>query len=439
MKFILFISLLLLYTTTIVSQDSLAKERIYSIHAQATLIPQYHFNFHAAYTGSNSLLPSEPVATSITSTIFFAYKPYKNTYLIFNPEASGGKALSKTLGVAGFPNGETYRVGDPAVHPFIARLYIEQQFPLSDRKENVDDDLNQIKERRHKDYISILAGKFSTSDFFDESEISNDPRTQFLNWSLMGSGAWDYPANTRGYTMGTVLQFFYHDYQIRAALTTVPTEANGPDLQFRWNKAMGSMIEFSKRNLFYRNENIHVDATIGFFLNKANMGNYNLAIQQALPNLIPDITTTRDYGRDKKGWYISLDNHFNEIHYYINYSRNDGQNETWAFTEIDRSFVTGFRFDGDLWKRKTDQLGIAFVANGLSDPHKNYLTAGGIGFIIGDGKLNYGLEKITEVYYSWNVSKKLFISPDYQFIVNPAYNKDRGPVHVLALRLHYEL
>ena len=428
-------------TATILAQDTLLPaSKKYSIHAQATVIPQYHFHFHAPYTGENSLLPSEPVATSMTTTAFFAYKPFKNTYFVFNPEAAGGKGLSNTLGVAGYPNGEIYRVGDPALRPFIARLYIEQQFPLSDRKENVDDDLNQIKETRHKDYISILAGKFSTSDFFDASEISNDPRTQFFNWSLMGSGAWDYPANTRGYTMGTVLQFFYHDYQIRAALTTVPTEANGPDLQFKWNQAMGTMLEFSKQNLFYKNENIHVDATVGFFLNKARMGNYDLAIQQAQINhMAPDITTTREYGREKKGWYISLDNHFNQFHYYINYSRNDGQNETWAFTEIDRSFSTGIRFDGDMWKRKNDHLGLAFVANGLSDQHKNYLAAGGLGFIIGDGKLNYGSEQIIELYYSWNVTKKLFISPDYQFIVNPAYNKDRGPVHVVALRLHYEL
>jgi high affinity Mn2+ porin len=433
--------LFLLVAEIAVAQDSLnAVQKKYSIHAQATLIPQYHFNFNAPYTGVNSLLPTEPVATSFTSTLFVAYKAFKNTYIVFNPEASGGKALSHTLGVAGFPNGETYRVGDPAVHPFIARLYVEQQFPLSNRTETVEDDINQIKETRHKDYISVLAGKFSTADFFDASEISNDPRTQFLNWSLMGSGAWDYPANTRGYTMGAVVQFIYHDYHVRTALTTVPIEANGPDLQFKWGKAMGSVIEFGKKKLFKMSEHVYTDASLGFFLNKANMGNYNLAIKQALPVFMqPDITTTREYGREKKGCYISIDNHFNKIQHYINYSRNDGQNETWAFTEIDRSFATGLHFDGDLWKRKNDHLGIAFVANGLSDAHKNYLAAGGYGFIIGDGKLNYGLEQIIELYYSWNITGKLFISPDYQFINHPAYNKDRGPVHVIAVRLHLDL
>ena len=441
MKIVSIIFVFIITIQQIAAQDSLhTMQKKYSVHAQATLIPQYHFNFHAPYSGDNSLLPSEPTRTSFTTTLFLAYKAFKNTYIVFNPEAAGGKGLSQTLGVAGFPNGEIYRVGDPAPHPFIARLYVEQQFPLSSRTEMVEDDINQIKETKHKDYISVIAGKFSIADFFDASEISNDPRTQFLNWSLMGSGSWDYPANTRGYTMGAVLQFIYHDFHFRAALTTVPIEANGPDLQFKWGKAMGSVIEFEKKKLLQFNNNVYTDASVGFFLNKANMGNYNLAIQQALPTFMPpDITTTREYGRDKKGWYISVDNHFNKVHHYINYSRNDGQNETWAFTEIDRSFATGLHFDGDLWKRKKDHAGIAFVANGLSDPHKNYLTAGGYGFLIGDGKLNYASEQIFEAYYSWNVWKQFYISPDYQFIVNPAYNKDRGPVHVVALRLHIDL
>ncbi len=440
MKSFIKILFLLASAEIAIAQDSLPTGKRYSIHAQATLIPQYHFNFHAPYTGNNSLLPSEPVATSFTTTFFFAYKAFKNTYIIFNPEAAGGKGLSKTLGVAGFPNGEIYRVGDPAPHPFIARLYVEQQFPLSDRKEAIDDDINQIKETKHADYISVIAGKFSLADFFDASEISNDPRTQFLNWSLMGSGAWDYPANTRGYTMGSVLQFIYHDFHIRTALTTVPIEANGPDLEFKWNNAMGVVIEFEKKNLLHFSETVYTCASLGLYLNKANMGNYDLSVKQGIQlNKAPDITATREYARDKKGWYISIDNHFNKIHHYINYSRNDGQNETWAFTEIDRSFATGLHIDGDIWKRKNDHLGIAFVANGLSDPHKNYLAAGGYGFLIGDGKLNYGSEQIAEIYYSWNVIKKLFISPDYQLITHPAYNKDRGPVHILALRLHYEL
>ncbi len=420
------------------SQDTThQKEKKYSLHWQATFIPQYHFDFKSPYSGDNSLLPSEPVKASITTTLFLNYKPFKNTYIIFNPEAAGGKGLSKTLGVAGFPNGEIYRVGDPEPKPFIARLYIEHRFPLSDIKEKVEDDQNQIAETTNRDYLSVLVGKFSLADFFDASEISNDPRTQFLNWSLMGSGAWDYPANTRGYTMGAVTQFIYHDLHIRAALTTVPIEANGPELQLKWNKAMGMVVELEKKKLLFTNDKVYTDASVGIYQNIANMGNYQEALK--FPSLFPDVTLTRAYGRTKTGFYISVDNHFNKIHHYIDYSWNDGKNETWAFTEIDRIFATGLRFDGSIWKRKQDHAGLAYVNNGLSDDHKNYLAAGGYGFLIGDGKLNYGHEQIIETYYSWNITKKIFISPDYQFILNPAYNKDRGPVHVVSLRMHVEL
>jgi len=438
----LIILFFLLLANLALAQDSLQllESKKYTIHAQATFIPQYHFNFKSKYTGTNSLIDTEPIKASFTSTLFFAFKAFKNTYLIFNPEVAGGKGLSQTLGVAGFPNGEIYRVGDPAPQPFIARLYLEQHFPLSKRLEKIEDGANQIKETRPQDYFSFIAGKFSISDFFDFSDICNDPRSQFLNWSLMGSGAWDYPANTRGYTIGTALGFVYHNFSVRTALTTVPIEANGPELEFKWQKAMGSVIEFSKKKLITLNHQVYSNATVGFFLNKANMGNYNLAIAAALATAnAPNIISTREYGREKKGWYISLDNHFNKIDQYINYSRNDGQNETWAFTEIDRSFATGLRFDGDLWKQQKDHLGIAFVANGLSAAHQNYLAHGGYGFIIGDGKLNYAQEKIIELYYSFHTLKNIFITPDYQFILNPAYNKDRGPVHVVALRIHIDL
>lgn len=441
MRSISVIIILLLVVLSLQAQDtSFAKTGKYSLHWQTTLIPQYHFNFKAPYSGTNSLLPSEPARASFTTTFFLNYKPAKNTYIVFNPEVAGGKGFSQTLGIAGFTNGEIYRIGNPKPQAYIARLYVEHRFPLSARKEKVEDDENQVGETTNRDYLSIVVGKFSLADFFDASEISNDPRNQFLNWSLMGSGAWDYPANTRGYTMGMVTQLMYHNFHVRGALTTVPTEANGPELQFKWGKAMGMILEFEKKKLIQKNSRNYTDASLGLYWNKARMGSYALSVQKALATFTtPDITDTREYGRDKKGWYISVDNHFNKIHQYINYSRNDGLNETWAFTEIDRSFATGLRFDGSIWQRKNDHFGIAFVVNGLSDDHKRYLALGGYGFLIGDGKLNYGTENIVETYYSWNPWKGLFISPDYQFILHPAYNKDRGPVHVVSLRLHAEL
>jgi high affinity Mn2+ porin len=440
-KFLAVIGLYITHTGSLeahaLGDTAVAPIKKYSLHYQTTIISQYHFNFPALYSGDNSLETSEPARTSFSGTIFFSYKPFKNTYLVFNPEAAGGKGLSKTLGIAGFPNGEVYRVGDPNPKPFIARLYAEQRFPLSNRKEAVEDDLNQLAETTNKDYISVILGKFSLTDFFDDSQISHDPRTQFYNWSLMSNGAWDYPANTRGYTIGAVVQALYNDWAFRTALTTVPIEANGPELQFKFGKAMGWVAEIEKTNLFKRNETHFSSAHAGFFLNKAHMGNYQQSIANAGTG-VPDITDSRMYGRDKYGYYIGMDNHFGKLHHFIKNSWNDGKNETWAFTEIDRSISTGIQLDGDIWKRKKDRFSIAYVSNGLSDEHKAYLAKGGYGFLIGDGKLNYGHEQIIEAYYSFNIWKKIFLSPDYQFVTNPAYNKDRGPVHIVALRLHAE-
>jgi high affinity Mn2+ porin len=421
------------YTALLSAQDSSDKKL--TIHGQATIIPQYHFKFHSPYEGLNSLVPDEGVKTSLTATIFINYHPFKNVYIVFDPEVAGGKGLSKTLGIAGFPNGEIYRVGNPKPQPYIARLYAEYRLPIG-KHSAFNDKLQQGRKENFEKYLSLLAGKFSITDFFDDSYVSHDPRTQFLNWSLMASGAWDYPANVRGYTMGAVAQLVLKDVAIRAAVTGVPIEANGQALQFKGRDAMGSVIELEKDNLI-KKEKFSTDIHLGVFYNRARMGNYETTLKNSPQS--PDVTATRLYGRDKKGIYGSIDNHFGNILHFIRGSYNDGKNETWAFTEIDRSASTGFSFKGNLWKRQNDMFGIAGVVNGLSQRHRDYLAAGGYGFLIGDGKLNYGTENIIEAYYSYNPVRGFFISPDYQFVSHPAYNKDRGPVHIVSLRFHYEL
>ncbi len=414
------------------------KSNKYSLHWQTTVIPQYHFKFNAPYSGQNSLQPIEPVMASFSVTAFLNFRIGSHAYIVFNPEAVGGKGLSQTMGIAGFPNGEVYRVGDPNPKPFIARLYLEKRFPLSSKMEKVDDDLNQIKETTNQEYLSLIIGKFSLTDFFDNSQISHDPRTQFMNWSLMGNGAWDYPANTRGYTIGVVIQAVYGNWAVRSAITTVPIEANGPELQFSFGKAMGLVWELERTHLFWKDTSHYCTLHAGTFLNYASMGNYTLSLQKA-GNGSPDIADSREYGRKKWGFYASMDNHIGRLHHFLKISWNDGNNETWAFTEIDRSLAIGIQWDGILGKRKTDKLAFAFVNNGLADPHKSYLQKGGYGFMIGDGKLEYASEQICELYYSIPISSKVFISPDYQYIINPAYNSDRGPVHIIALRLHASL
>ena len=406
-----------------------------SLHWQATTVSQFHPPFNSPYQGDNSMVSNEGIKTSLTTTLFCNYSPTKNTYLVFNPEVSGGEGLSKTTGIAGFPNGEVYRVGSPDPQLFIARFYAEQRIGLSGTNHFINEDQNQIQERNNKDYLSFIVGKFSITDFFDNSDISQDARTQFLNWSIMANGGWDYPANTRGYTMGGVVQLYYKDWEIRTALVAVPMTANGAPLQFIYNKAMGFAFEVEKNNIWKQNDRNYGTAHIGVFRNIAHMGSY----AEALKSNTPDITATEVYGRTKDGFYINMDNHFGVHSWFIKGSYNDGQNETWAFTEIDNCISTGYTFTGFRRKHKNDVAGIAIVTNGLSDIHKAYLAAGGYGFIIGDGKLNYHRENIIEAYYSWSIKNKFFITPDYQLVINPAYNGDRGPINIISIRLHVEI
>ena len=436
------------YYTASAQQDSLINKqsratgkqeapaiRNWSIHFQATVIPQAHLLFSAAYSGDKSMLTSESPKVSLTSTLFIGRKLWKHAALYFNPELSGGSGLSKAQGAAGFPNGETFRIGSTKPKLYLARLYLEQKFALSRESEQTEDNINQLANATPVKYLSLRAGKFSLSDFFDNNTYSHDPRTQFFNWSLMSAGAWDYPANTRGYTVGAVAEYHTPGYAIRAAVTQVPKEANGADLHALTSNDFGTVVEIEKT--FPLSEKGQIVVRLAGFYNEANMGNYNDAVAKALPLTTPDITQTREDGRPKGGFYLNAEYKRDNGGYFIRLSKNDGKNETWVFTEIDRSVSAGISFNGSRWKRSNDQWGIAVVSNYLSKPHSRYLSAGGYGFIIGDGKLNYSAESIAEAYYSFSLAKKrLFVSPDYQFILHPAYNADRGPVHIFGVRFH---
>ncbi len=421
----------------IIKDSSIQKN--WSLHLQATVIPQYHFNFAAKYSGNNSLQTSEGTKVSFTNTYYVGRRLWRNAAIFINAEIAGGEGLSKATGIAGFPNGETFRIGSAEPKLYLARAYIEQKFPLSDDKELIEDDQNQLRQYRAISYLAIRAGKFSVADFFDDNSYSHDPRTDFMNWSLMSAGAWDYPANTRGYTNGLVIELKKVDWALRGGLIQVPEFANGQVLDKNINNAFGSVVEAEKQ--FHLNKIDKIVIRLGGFYNKARMGNYNEAVKEGLIQFLsPDITANRKYSRDKTGFYINAEHQFQNGGTFYRYSWNDGNNETWAFTEIDRSFSTGLSLNGNAWKRLGDKIGIAYTGNGISKPHRKYLENGGYGFIIGDGKLNYGTENVFELFYGYNIKElHLLLSPDYQFIIHPAYNKDRGPVQTVALRLHFEL
>jgi len=417
--------------------DSIQQNKL-SFHFQNTTIYQHHPSFHADYSGKNSISAETESPVSITSTLYIGAKLWKGASAYYNLELGGGSGFSQARGIAGFTNGEVYRVSDAAPKIYTARMFIKQLFALSKETQKVDEGINQIQTDIPTSYLSVSIGKFSVMDFFDNNKFSHDPRTQFYNWALMGNGAWDYPADVRGYTYGIVAELVKPQWAIRLSSVMVPITANGAAMDSKILHANSEALEFEHQ---YKIGNQSGVIRVMSFLTSARMGNYNKAIALGKANnSSPVVDSTRVQGRTKFGFGINAEHNFsNNIGMFLRTSWNDGHNETWAFTEIDKAFSLGVQLAGNIWQRSDDKLGVAFIANGLSKEHKEYLKEGGYGFIIGDGKLNYQPEMITELYYSFKLKKYPFwISPDYQFIVNPAYNKDRGPVHAFGIRTHLE-
>lgn len=421
------------------SQADSTKNERWNYHFQTTVLTQYHPSFKAKYSGAYSLDTNHETTISVTATIFLGLRLWKGAQVYFNPELSGGSGFSQTRGVAGFPNGEVYRVSDPSPHVYIARLYFRQLFALSKTYHRVDDDFNQLSGKEPDSYISLIAGKFSMMDFFDNNSYSHDPRTQFYNWALMGNGAWDYPANTRGYTYGLAMEYVNPSWALRLAFVTLPEVANGSDMQFHILTSNATSLEFEKK---YRIGSRKGRFSLLAYLNLGPMGNYQQAIDiGSINDTAPDITKVRANGHTKYGFGINAEQEVGKsVGFFLRSSWNDGNNETWIFTEIDRTLTAGINIGGELWHRDDDNFGSALIVNGISSSHREYLKAGGVGFILGDGTLNYSNEFIFEAYYSFRFFNKfLWISPDYQFILNPGYNQDRGPVHALGIRIHIEI
>lgn len=406
-----------------------------NFHFQLTTISQQKFAIYAPYTGPNSLLPENELATTLTATIFWGTRLWKGGELYINPEIAGGSGISSAKGIAGFTNGEAFRVGDPTPTIYLARAFIRQTINFDGQSEYIEEDANQLGKVRNSRYLTFALGKFSVADFFDNNKFSHDPRAQFFNWSLMSLGGWDYPANVRGYTWGYIVEYGHDRIKLRASTTLVPKEANGNEMDTKISKANSSTFEIERAHVIGgRSGTLRALA----FYTRANMGNYDLAVSNNPTS--PDITQTRKYSRTKYGFGLNLEQELTDAAgIFVRASWNDGNNETWTFTEIDRSFGAGLVLNGMHWSRKNDIVGIATVINGISVPHRNYLAAGGTGFIIGDGELNYSQEFIFELFYEANLFNKGFwISPDYQFVLNPAYNKDRGPANLLGIRAHIE-
>ncbi|HET9825162.1 MAG TPA: carbohydrate porin [Chitinophagaceae bacterium] len=417
----------------------------WTAHFQITAIAQKHSGFKSAYNGNNSLADSvEPTALSLTSTLFVGRKLWKGASIYFNPEMSGGKGLSFTKGVAGALNGETYRVGATEPQVFVARAYIQQHFAVGKfTYESVADDVNQVADGIPDSRITLTAGKFAMSDLFDDNVYAKDPRTQFFNWSIWANGAWDYPADTRGYTFGLVAELVKPGWSVKASSVAVPRIANFHEMEYRIPHAHSETVELDHA-FFIRKRQGRVRFILSNTRSRApsyKQGLRAVATKDSFTlNVISGELENVSYGGKKLCMGANLEQTLtDQIGIFSRLGWNDGKYVSWAFTEIDRTASLGLSIKGKQWNRANDVLGIAGVANAISNDHRAFLKAGGYGFIIGDGYLDYGYESIVEIFYNARLASFLLASFDYQFVNNPGYNKDRGPAHVFAIRVHIEI
>jgi len=350
-----------------------------------------------------------------------------------------GGGISDALGLAGFTNGEVIR--NPAIgqDPYIARAFGRITVPLAARGPSIDADFHQLPGSPPASRLVITGGILSTTDLFETNRYANNTRTQFLNWALITDTAYDFAADTRGYTRGIAGEWDTERFAVRLGIFQMPTVANGPDLDGDLIDAHGDQLEVDvPLALPWRQP-----AVLRFLAydNHANMGNYDRSIALAKNNGgTPDITATRTQGAVKYGFAfngelpLSADG---ATGLFARAGWNDGQTESFCFTESDRAVSLGAQIGGDFWGRVGDRIGLGFAMNGLSKPHRDYLALGGLGFILGDGRLDYSPELILETYYRLQIGF-LGLTLDYQFIADPGDNRARGPVSVVGLRGHIE-
>ena len=410
----------------------------WTVHGQTTLIGQGYPSFRAPYGGTNSLPGAGQAQQTWTTTAFLGVRLWEGGELYFNPETAQGFGLNGTLGLAGFPNGEAQKAGAeyPRIRP--QRYYFKQTFGFGGEQEDVPDGPNQIAGKRDIDRLTVVVGRFAVGDFFDGNSYAKDPRADFMNWAMWSSAAYDFPADLPGYTRGAVVELNRKDWAVRAGVFQVPNAPNSDVLVSNANNG-GAVVEFEGRYAIFDQPG---KLRVGVFGNRGNTGNYAqaLAIEDANPGLdINDVMAGIRKDNTKCGFYLNGEQQIaTDVGLFGRLSWNDGQNEILSFTDVDRSVSGGVSIKGSYWGRANDTIGIGGAVNGLSAAHRDYLAAGGLGLLIGDGALNYGPERIFETYYAYQVNKSLTLTADYQFITNPAYNADRGPVHIFSGRIHGE-
>ncbi len=413
------------------------------ISGQANVIYQGRLPFHSLYQGPNSFRNSAEYKTSLLGTLFTALRPDRsirfNTDLILDVESAGGRGLSEALGLAGFTNLDVVRNPYLSSLPYLARYEIHQTFGLS--SQTVDQApgpmglATAVPLRR----IDFRIGKLTLPDFFDVNAIGSDSHLQFMNWTVDNNGAWDYAADTRGYTTGGLVEYDDRTWSLRYGIFAMPVVANGISLDWAFSRANGQNGEFElRRGWIAKQSGV---TRVLFYANHAHMGTYREANNAFLEGIdaTPTITAHEHFGALKYGFGLNTEQDVNDhLRVYGRFGWNEGQHESFAYTEVDQTISGGADYVGTQWHRPYDKIGLAIVSNAIKSDHQEYLKLGGLGFLLGDGNLSYGRENIVETYYNAHVRRGLFYAVDIQNIDNPGYNRVRGPAWVGSVRAHVD-
>jgi high affinity Mn2+ porin len=409
------------------------------LSGQANIITQWHPAFRSPYQGPNSLSPEAQDASSRVLTLLTGVRINATTEFLCDIQETGGHGIGEALGIAGFTNLDVVRNPLLSKAPYAARLMWHQIIPLSGEKAPSERTplslFPQLPVRR----LEIRFGKFSLVDFFDLNTYGSDSNLQFMNWALDNNGAYDYAADTRGYTYAAMVEYDDRHWAVRFAEALMPKVANGINLDADLGRAHSENVEFEVHHSFLPRREAVV-RLLGY-ANHANMGVYSVAIDNFLAGRTPtpEITAHPLQTTTKYGFGANVEQPLTDwLGIFARWGWNEGRHESYAYTEVDETEQVGASAQGSRWKRKLDRAGLAFISNGISREHQEYLALGGVGFLLGDGRLNYGRENIVETYYTLHVWRGIFTALDAQYVVNPGYNRDRGPVFAPALRLHVE-
>jgi len=413
---------------------SAADPQAWAIHGQMTFTEQGNAAFRSPYQGPNSLDPHAVARETFDVTLYAGVRPWAGAEIWINPEIDQGFGLSDTLGVAGFPSGEAYKVGKSAPYLKLPRLFLRQTLDLGGGSEKVDPDLNQLGGAQTANRLVLTVGKFGVVDVFDTNAYAHDPRQDFMNWTLIDAGTFDYAANAWGYTYGAAAELYVGRWTLRAGafdLSDVPNSTR-LDPSFDEYELTGEIEE--RHSILGRPGKLKLTA----FVNRGRMGRFDDAVSLALATGQPaDIAAVRSY-RSRSGVSVNIEQQLAaDLGMFVRAGTDGGQVESYDFTDVDQTVSGGLSLQGRRWGRPDDALGVAGVVNQISKAHQDFFNAGGIGILVGDGALPHpGAERILETYYDIAALHGVHLTVDYQFVQNPAYNRDRGPVSIGAVRLH---